>query len=829
MTKAATTSRIAAVQEIPMTVLVCGHQVTKRFELDGDGKLIKSTAVPVGKARVEQWSVSSAVGMAKAILEVMTPNEVFMLGHFPDNTEYVVPKGVSLGAGHVHRTKECASWSVGPQWMVLDVDKSHCRVPFQTPEALHERLIEIAPCLDGVEMLIVSSGSSGIYRAVDGAELSGYGGWHVWLRLARGTDWEDFVDWLVARCWLSGDFRHVVSGSGCLIERGIVDGVVKSPERIMYSGPSTMGAGLAQQRKFEVFGDEGRELSNWKRLTADEKKEVAKRKELSRHSVMGQAEETKEKWLLARAAKLEAKGLSRVDATSRALAALDGHLDDEWELILESGKAITVGELLKDRASYDGVRCLDPLEPEYQDHACVGRVFWRENGKKPILHSFAHGGANYTLGGKVDTLSALISDLVYVVEERMFFSLSNPSVSYSRDSLNFTYGHELENTYKQMLEHTDKQVVQSRMWWPGKERIFDHEAAKCFNTAEDLTAKPGMVADEDVAPWLEHMHFIYGNVADWVLDHMAFMVQNPGVKQNVHVICGGEHGVGKDLTMNPLRHWYASKKCLGSVAALKEILDYHDQLINARMVVVSECEITELALADRNRMMTMLKAFTVSNGPGELLSLNAKRKDRVRQVNLMSWFMFTNSPRPLELEHGDRRFMFHWCSQQPKPLDYYIRLANWCNENWQTVVAWLAARVISEDYSPNGNAPATAEKANLIEERQWDDYAIIGDMLGAFEGTPAVSIHMLYAVACELGMEFKSKAGGIKALSLKARNWALRTQHAMENLKGKPSGKGGADVRRTAIILDHASWSALGTPAEQLRWLLGREPNGGKF
>jgi len=825
MTKAAVSSRIAAVRDIPVTVLVSPHQVTKRFELDGDGQLLKSAAVPVGKARVEQWSVGSARGLAQAITEVMTPNEVIMLGHFADGVDYIVPRGVSLSAGHAHRTKDCTSWSNGPQWMVLDVDKSHCVKPMTTPEEVHAALVEVAPCLDDVEMLVVSSGSSGIFTT-EGRELSGYGGWHVWVRLARGTDWPDFVEWLVQRCWMNGQFRHVVSASGSLLERGLIDQSVSSPERVQYSGPSTLGAGLVQHRRWGVFGEEGRELSNWKRLNADEKKSVAQRKELSRHAMSGHADEVREQWLEKRRDRLMARGMDKVGAVSKSLAALEGHLDDEWELILESGKAITVGELLADRATYDGVRCLDPLEPEYADHSPVGRIFWRENGKKPILHSFAHGGANYTLGGKVDTLSALVKDLVYITEERVFVSLSNPSVCYNRESLNFVYGHELDNAYKQMLGHMDKQVAAKRVWWPGKDLMFDFKGTKCLNDCPDLTIPaPGAVGDDTVQPWLDHMAYIYGDTMGWVMDHMAYMVQHPGDKQHAHPIIGGAHGIGKDLSVYPLRAWFQGHGCLGEVGALPSILDYDDQLVHAKLVVVSECSINDLDVKSRDRLSTKLKAMTVSNGPDEVISLNVKCRGRAEHANLSSWWMFTNHASPLELERGDRRFMFHWCREAPKDPAYYDALVDWLQLNWEAVIRWLAARDWKgHGYNPKAPAPMTKEKEGLIEQRDWDDDSIIPDILTAFEDVPAVSLHAMMTVAVRhLGLEFKSEAGGLKALGAKLRRMGLKTGIMSESLRGQPEGKGTPTIQRKAAILDVDKWSALGTQNDKLRYLLKQE------
>jgi P4 family phage/plasmid primase-like protien len=62
----------------------------------------------------------------------------------------------------------------------------------------------------------------------------------------------------------------------------------------------------------------------------------------------------------------------------------------------------TISTIMADPSRYDGLLCLDPIEPDYDGHKVVGKIFFR--GDKSFVSSFAHGGRKFPFGGS-DTFS----------------------------------------------------------------------------------------------------------------------------------------------------------------------------------------------------------------------------------------------------------------------------------------------------------------------------------------------------------------------------------------------------------------------------------------
>src|SRR4029079_11102200 len=93
-----------------------------------------------------------------------------------------------------------------------------------------------------------SSTSAGLSRADTGAALPESDGVHVYVAEKDGADSERFLRALHDRCWLGGLGWMIVSSSGALLERSIVDRMVGGPERLVFEGGPDL-APLLQQDK----------------------------------------------------------------------------------------------------------------------------------------------------------------------------------------------------------------------------------------------------------------------------------------------------------------------------------------------------------------------------------------------------------------------------------------------------------------------------------------------------------------------------------------------------------------------------------------------------
>ena len=79
--------------------------------------------------------------------------------------------------------------------------------------------------------------------------MPGSDGIHVYVAAKDGADSERFLRALHDRCWLAGFGWMLVSASGALLERSIVDRMVGGPERLVFEGGPVLVPPLRQDKE----------------------------------------------------------------------------------------------------------------------------------------------------------------------------------------------------------------------------------------------------------------------------------------------------------------------------------------------------------------------------------------------------------------------------------------------------------------------------------------------------------------------------------------------------------------------------------------------------
>ena len=73
----------------------------------------------------------------------------------------------------------------------------------------------------------------------------------------------------------------------------------------------------------------------------------------------------------------------------------------------------------------------------------------------------------------------------------------------------------------------------------------------CFNLYLPPTIEPGDAAK--AGPWLDHVHKVYPDDAEHIVQWLAHRVQRPQEKINHALVLGGEQGIGKDTICEPVK------------------------------------------------------------------------------------------------------------------------------------------------------------------------------------------------------------------------------------------------------------------------------------
>ena len=254
-----------------------GGRCSKRLYLDSDGKLrsdgtlckiasgtAKRVLVPdgpdlldriaalVGGCKPSEALVLGDLKLKEDEVEILSTGQLRANGASPGKG--LVPKGG--GTPMVARSLDSLEFKVGvPGLCLIDLDTK------QAPKAVSEMLADkgpegmlraLCPELAEVGLIVRGSTSSGLTNSANGQTYEAGLGAHVYLVLKDVSDMKRVLNILSERAWLRGWGWHIISTSGVLLERSVVDVSVASPERLVFEGAPQVDAPLVQSARDAV-------------------------------------------------------------------------------------------------------------------------------------------------------------------------------------------------------------------------------------------------------------------------------------------------------------------------------------------------------------------------------------------------------------------------------------------------------------------------------------------------------------------------------------------------------------------------------------------------
>jgi len=327
----------------------------------------------------------------------------------------------------ISRSKDCFEYPDGPGLVTLDYDPPKGG-PVMSREHLHTLLRDLIPCIDQSPVVWSASASSFIY---DGeTQVRGLAGQRLWLFVKSGLDTPRFMDELSARCWLAGLGRVEVSASGALLKRDVFDRAMANVARLDFVGGAVTLNGLRQARPDPIILSDGPPLDTEAALPSLSAADRAKVGAIIA-SALAEAEpraaEARAAWLAThereamRRAVDEGKDPQHArQAVARTYsAAQKGTLAGDFilHLVDEQGNEtpITVDALLKDRARYHGVKCLDPLDPGHRNREACAIVY--ANQPTPVVWSLNDAGRVWRLVRQPLSLAVTTGDRAKLAEQ----------------------------------------------------------------------------------------------------------------------------------------------------------------------------------------------------------------------------------------------------------------------------------------------------------------------------------------------------------------------------------------------------------------------------
>jgi hypothetical protein len=399
--------------EIELTRLTKdGGPLTKQISLSPDGTLAKDgSACVMAHGTAERVRVAG-VNALSALIQDLAPSQAIALGtlraDLPDKVEVVTKKRLVNGVARPDIIARTGSNIIyhGPAFALLDYDSkgmpTAVAAELKRTGGFWGALLTVLPALKDTAHVMRRSTSAGLSRADTGEALPGSDGVHVYVAEKDGADSERFLRALHDRCWLAGLGWMMVSTSGALLERSIVDRMVGGPERLVFEGGPVLVPPLQQdkesRRPIAVDGVALDTVAVCPPLSIVERARLDELKARERERLAPEMAKAREAFVEAQAKKLVARtGMSEKAARQVIVRQCEGVLRPDIVLPFDDPElaGCTVGDVLANPEFYEGETLADPLEGVAYGR-CVAKIMRRADGT-PWIHSFAHGRTIYEL------------------------------------------------------------------------------------------------------------------------------------------------------------------------------------------------------------------------------------------------------------------------------------------------------------------------------------------------------------------------------------------------------------------------------------------------
>lgn len=219
---------------------------------------------------------------------------------------------------------------------------------------------------------------------------------------------------------------------------------------------------------------------------------------------------------------------------------------------------------------------------------------------------------------------------------------------------------------------------------------------------------------EPILGLLRHLVGDYEPVYDWILDWIAYPLQNPGAKMPTSIIMHGDEGSGKNLFWEIVRDIYGE---YGSVVGQDQLEDKFNDWISRQLFIIGD---EVLSRQEMRHLKGKLKAMI----SGREIKINTKMMPLRSEANHVNLVFLSNEIQPNALDASDRRYCVIWTPAKQEPAYYRAVVA--CRDvgGREAFMDFLLKRNLSQ-FEPYTPPPLTAAKVDLIDlgrpnpERWW--------------------------------------------------------------------------------------------------------------
>jgi len=347
---------------------------------------------------------------------------------------------------------------------------------------------------------------------------------------------------------------------------------------------------------------------------------------------------------------------------------------------------------------------------------------------------------------------------VYVTDTDRFFNLDSKSTVSGRgfDAINSHQmpvsqdGLHRESASDFAINVWRIREVKQVLYAPGQGEVFEMLGVTWANEYREATVpKAGPGGEAAVKMVLAHLERLFPDQRERevLLSWMAWNVRNPGRKVRWAPYVYGPQGTGKTF--------------------IAELMGMVMGDANTRVLAGTTIHSPFNGWATGSALVTLEEAYQSGHlfeteeklkGPiaNNQIDVHRKGKDSYRAPNFTNYLILSNHPDGIPIGSGDRRFFILHCSMTEDEATalseegYFDSLFETCRASVPGLRRWLEREVqMHPDFDPDGRAPITEARQQVIEMSKGDDEVALES---ALEGVQAVTGARINSILSDAGL-----------------------------------------------------------------------------
>ena len=323
----------------------------------------------------------------------------------------------------------------------------------------------------------------------------------------------------------------------------------------------------------------------------------------------------------------------------------------------------------------------------------------------------------YKINNPDNVIADFLSNIVWDMEEDRYFDMRT-NRPLSPTSLNMKFSNLFSrktNATDVFREYEDHLLVEAKMYRPDiydpNNRVIKDGTCKYLNTFIPGTLQPIKPTMGDLNPFVELINYLFPieKEREHILNYLAFVVQNPGVKiRHAVLVYSKDYQIGKGSLFDVMTDILGEDNA--APGSVKSILDKGVTFTNKLFVLIDECR-NAGDFSENKKLLNDLKAIITESR----IQKRQLYKDYGSTKQFTNFIIFTNNDDALSIDDKDARYFVTENLEPRKEQKFYTDFHKWRKDKGSAyVMNYLLDRDLSK-FDHTAPAPNTDAKSKMAQ------------------------------------------------------------------------------------------------------------------